>query len=512
MISHDAFRHVAMDHVATMSTSDSVADDQRLTAEREIASALSRNATQLWSHYRSEELSERALERIHQLASEAGKDRRNADSITEEEGHHSEPESVESEPPLSEHLVSDSHQTSLSVNLPSQQQSQEQAHAHPPQLLEMLAQKKHSDSDKKTSEDHEEEERDAELEITEKAPGDGGRRLAQEAESSEEDLENVKPAVHQERTRTLPIEDEEMEKKEKKRVLTIDLDTVSELANIDNKEDVSSSSDDNFETPPTSPTSFSTNLFTQLVEGSAVDNGDSKLKYLAQPQTGDEEAPTVSQKQEDLSVLATATDPFRGDIGSMPPSHQSRLGAEDTDSVSASDYPQPGTPTCHQGTDCGVNTDSVEVFDQASNTPVVETQQQSANTDQMETSDHFTNTEIETEDRTMCTDRTETSEEATLVKPVVQEKGANTELSAFELLKRVHSMEKLERLESETKIMALELNEEKSKRMVGDSLVQMLQSEIVELRQSNASETTSRLRLETEVASVKVRGKFTSHT
>ena len=495
-----------MDHVATLSTSDSVAD-QPLTAEREVASALSRNATQLWSHYRSEELSERALERIHRLASEAGQERTNGDS-DQEEGGHSEPESVEGEPPpgLHEldnndqqqdaggplgHLAADGHQASSSENLPSQQPSLEETQAHQPQSLEMLAQKRLGDLEKEASEDHEEKERGAELEIVEKALVDVDK---QEAESSEEDLEKVKPALHHEQTSTFPTEDEGMERKEGKRVLTIDLVSVSELATIDHKEDVPSSSDDEFETPPTSPASFSTSPFPQLVEDSAVDNGDSKLNYLAQPRTGDEEALSVSRKQED--------------IGSMPPYHQSQLGTDDTDSFLATGYPQPGTPTFRQGTDCGVNTDSVEVADQASNTPILEIRQQSANTDQVETSDNYTSTEIETEDKIVCTDRTETSEEATLVKPVVQEKGGNTELSAFELLKRVHSMEKLERLESESKIMAMELNEEKSKRMVGDSLVQMLQSEIVELRQSNAVETTSRLRLETEVTSIKVREKM----
>ena len=463
MANHDAFQHLAMDHVAPLSAFDSVAVDGRLSTERELASALSRNATQMWSHYRTEELSERAVEKIHLLRRGAGKEHPKSDSDIE--GDDSEPESIEA---------------SASASLLPQQHSLEQADSHQPQLLKIPAQKRLESAEKKTSEDYKEEEGDAEVEITEKVPVEVDQQVT---ESNQEGWENTKTALQ---TCTLPIENEGMEKKEGDRLPAIGLISISETASVDNKEDISSSSNDEFETPPSSPISFNTSPFPQLiqkVEGGHIPSGDPSFQ----------------------------THLFQGDARSMSPSHQPQPGTDDTDAFSATDNPRPDTPVCRQGVDRGVNTDLNEFTDQASNTPIVDTCWQATNTDKVETSQKCTNTEIETEEKVIWTDRVETSEEATLVKPFVKEKAVNTELSAFELLKRVHSMEKMERLEAESRIMAAELNEEKSKRMVGDSLVQMLQSEIVELRQSNATETTSRLRLENEVTSVKVQKDCTSH-
>ena len=86
----------------------------------------------------------------------------------------------------------------------------------------------------------------------------------------------------------------------------------------------------------------------------------------------------------------------------------------------------------------------------------------------------------------------------------VEDKSASTELSAFELLQVVHNAENSQRIHEEHKLAMRELNEEKSKRLVSEQLVNIVQSDLMAARQQNISETTARLRLEKEVADLKV--------
>ena len=87
----------------------------------------------------------------------------------------------------------------------------------------------------------------------------------------------------------------------------------------------------------------------------------------------------------------------------------------------------------------------------------------------------------------------------------VHDSSVNTELSVFELLQLVHEAENIQNLQEQHKAALKELNEEKSKRMVNEHLVQIIQSDLTEVRQHSVTETTTRLRLENEVADFKVR-------
>ena len=86
----------------------------------------------------------------------------------------------------------------------------------------------------------------------------------------------------------------------------------------------------------------------------------------------------------------------------------------------------------------------------------------------------------------------------------VQDNSVNTELSAFGLLQVVHDAENSQRVREEHKLAMGELNEEKSKRLVSEQLVNIIQSDLMAIRRQNISETTARLRLEKEVADLKV--------
>lgn len=90
----------------------------------------------------------------------------------------------------------------------------------------------------------------------------------------------------------------------------------------------------------------------------------------------------------------------------------------------------------------------------------------------------------------------------------VEENSVNTELSVFELLKLVHEAENTHRLQERHNSVMKELNEETSKRMVSEHLVQIVQSDLMEVRQHSITETTARLRLENEVADLKVRDQL----
>lgn len=603
--------------MVSLAQSDSKAEDQQLSAERYIAAALSRNATQMWSHYRIEENSERAIEKIHQLTTASHSEHTNSHSDVEEEGH-SETESFQSK------------------RLPdiTQQQVVKQTHAHQTQLFEIPGQKSLEEFGREAvSEKCKKEVREVNPRITENAP----MEKRQEIENSQEGWVGVSCGHHQEQT-TPPVGEEgEKRAPESDHVAKPeikDVPSLAELASDDREtgpkkeEDSSSDSDLEFLTPPSSPIPRHTCPIPQPIEDNSINteevgltlvsgitpptatplhseprdissptathpvklvidtptltnlsplwseevNGESpvvtdhphekessRLSPSTPSHTDDQTYPaslSPSEEMDDQALLTHPSQPKR-DVGSMPPHHHPQPGMDNADVISLADASQPDTPTSHVAADLDkpdmdkidlrlhpsklhqdphepedeieaialprdqfefahdefdghckvdreVNTEPPELIDQAVNTHVIELRQQSMNTDQVETRHSSTNTEIEVDEKFACTDRVETSDVAVLAKPIMEEKVMNTELSAFELLKRVHSTEKLERLEAASKTMAAELNEEKSKRMVGDRLVQMMQSELTELRQSNATEMTSRLRQENELTSLKV--------
>ena len=98
----------------------------------------------------------------------------------------------------------------------------------------------------------------------------------------------------------------------------------------------------------------------------------------------------------------------------------------------------------------------------------------------------------------------------------VNDNSVNTELSVFELLRLAHEAENTHNLQEQHKAVLKELNEEKSKRMVNEHLVQIIQSDLTEVRQHNVAETTTRLRLENNIADLKVSivcegGRYSTH-
>ncbi|CAI8036937.1 hypothetical protein GBAR_LOCUS20688 [Geodia barretti] len=86
-----------------------------------------------------------------------------------------------------------------------------------------------------------------------------------------------------------------------------------------------------------------------------------------------------------------------------------------------------------------------------------------------------------------------------------REVGCNTKLQISpELLERAQLAEELVRLRSEQAAGVLERNEAKSQQMVAEELSRIVQSELVELRQRNIAETTTRVRLENQLGGLKV--------
>ncbi len=132
--------------------------------------------------------------------------------------------------------------------------------------------------------------------------------------------------------------------------------------------------------------------------------------------------------------------------------------------------------------DTGVNTDATPTLtDVATNTQTITNYDISTNTVIIETKD------------TECLANIECSHAY-----------VNTDISAFELLKQVHSNEKFLRMEEELRLKTIELNDEKSKRMVNDNLVSILQSDITSIQQRNIDESTTRIRMNGEIAELKV--------
>lgn len=104
-----------------------------------------------------------------------------------------------------------------------------------------------------------------------------------------------------------------------------------------------------------------------------------------------------------------------------------------------------------------------------------------------------------------CQCVTETFETATNTSAVcVEEAAVNTELSTYELLQCVHDAENARRTREEHARAMVELNEEKSKRLVSEQLAKIVQSDLMDVRQQNIMETTAKIRLENEVADLKV--------
>ena len=88
--------------------------------------------------------------------------------------------------------------------------------------------------------------------------------------------------------------------------------------------------------------------------------------------------------------------------------------------------------------------------------------------------------------------------------PATKEIGCNTMLNCFDVLQRAKEMEELQLLKVEHRIAVNEMNEAKSQKMVAEQLTKIVQSDLVELRQQNLTETTKRLQLENELSNVKV--------
>ena len=86
---------------------------------------------------------------------------------------------------------------------------------------------------------------------------------------------------------------------------------------------------------------------------------------------------------------------------------------------------------------------------------------------------------------------------------VLCDKACNTELSGLNM-EQIKTIELLSTLQIKFKAISIELNEEKSKRMVNDNLLVILQSDISNLQLKNVMEATKRLKLESEITELKV--------
>ena len=84
------------------------------------------------------------------------------------------------------------------------------------------------------------------------------------------------------------------------------------------------------------------------------------------------------------------------------------------------------------------------------------------------------------------------------------DKACNTELSGLKFMDQIQTIELLSKLQTKYKAASSELNEEKSRRMVNDNLLVILQNDISNLQLKNITEATTRLKLESEIAELKV--------
>ena len=92
----------------------------------------------------------------------------------------------------------------------------------------------------------------------------------------------------------------------------------------------------------------------------------------------------------------------------------------------------------------------------------------------------------------------------TAPRPESRDVACGTVLSGPELQEVVVLFEKLATAEVAAKTATRLLNEERSQRMVAEQLVKIVQSDLSIVQQGNAAEVTERMRLETELSSVKV--------
>ena len=131
--------------------------------------------------------------------------------------------------------------------------------------------------------------------------------------------------------------------------------------------------------------------------------------------------------------------------------------------------------------DFGVNTEATPTLDSGVITEAISTSDFATNTDCIPTKDSECLACIESHDESV-----------------------NTDVSMFQLLKQVQSAEKFVQMREELREKTFQLNEEKSKRMVNENLVSILQSDITSLQQRNVSESTTRIRMDGEIAELKV--------
>ena len=121
------------------------------------------------------------------------------------------------------------------------------------------------------------------------------------------------------------------------------------------------------------------------------------------------------------------------------------------------------------------------------------------------TSDKGVNTETtSTSDKGVNTETTPTQNTTTQTVLEYSDASINTEMSTFDLLQQVYSAEKIERIKEQLKQTMAELNDERSKRMVNDNLLSILEKDVVSLQQRNVNEATTRIRMDGEIADVNV--------
>ena len=126
-------------------------------------------------------------------------------------------------------------------------------------------------------------------------------------------------------------------------------------------------------------------------------------------------------------------------------------------------------------------------------------------TETTHTSDKGVNTETtHTSDKGVNTETTPTQNTSTQTVLEYCDASINTEMSTFDLLQQVYSAEKMERIQEQLKQAMAELNEERSKRMVNDNLLSILEKDVVSLQQRNVNEATTRIRMDSEIADVNV--------
>ena len=109
-----------------------------------------------------------------------------------------------------------------------------------------------------------------------------------------------------------------------------------------------------------------------------------------------------------------------------------------------------------------------------------------------------------TSDKGVNTETTPTKNTTTQTVLEYYDASINTEMSTFDLLQQVYSAEKIERIKEQLKQTMAELNEERSKRMVNDNLLSILEKDVVSLQQRNVNEATTRIRMDSEIADVNV--------